>query len=157
MTTATVAVFVFLVSSTGERGKRGTQCGEIDLEQVSPANTIYPVILFMQVSLQSGEAIDSRRPSGVTSKRGIGNCPSSKIVTHPPSFQCRQTDRHKHTNTYIQRHHCSNMNSSSSGQGHVLSGKTNRQGTRHKHGDNPYLHSQAIQRPGTHNLPRVPE
>ena len=43
MTTATVAVFVFLVSSTGERGKRGTQCGEIDLEQVSPANTTYPV------------------------------------------------------------------------------------------------------------------
>ena len=155
MITATVAVLA-LVTSTGERGKRGTQCGEIDLEQVSPANTIYLVILFMQVSRQSGEAIDSsRRPSGITSKREIGNCPSSKIITYYlPSMQ---TDRHKHTNTYIQRHHCSNINSSSSAQGHVLSGKTNRQGTRHKHGDNPYLHSQAIQRPGTHNLPRVPE
>ena len=155
MITATVAVLAFLVSSTGERDKRGTQCGEIDLEQVSPANTIYPVILFMQVSLQSGEAIDSRRPSGVTSKRKIGNCPSSKIITYYlPSMQ---TDRHKHTNTYIQRHHCSNMNTSSSGQGHVLSGNTNRQGTSHKHGANPYLHSQVIQRPGTHNLPQVPE
>ena len=49
------------------------------------------------------------------------------------------------------------MNSPSSGQGHVLSGKKNRQGTSHKHGASPYLHSQAIQRPGTHNLPQVPE
>ena len=100
MITATVAVLAFLVSSTGERDKRGTQCGEIDLEQVSPANTIYPVILFMQVSLQLGEAIDSRRPSGVTSKREIGNCPSSKIITHPSSLQCRQTDTNTQIHTY---------------------------------------------------------
>ena len=97
MITATVAVLAFLVSSTGERDKRGTQCGE---EQVSPANTIYPVILFMQVSLQLGEAIDSRRPSGVTSKREIGNCPSSKIITHPSSLQCRQTDTNTQIHTY---------------------------------------------------------
>ena len=37
----------------------------------------------------------------MTSKRGIGNCPSSKIVTHPPPFNAdKQTDTNTQIRTY---------------------------------------------------------